>query len=76
VAQIVNTEQLQHYTPQKHGLFEVHNYKYTATGHKKNNNNNKINIIISIIFIVNLLFSSKFTTYDVWLLNIENALSH
>jgi hypothetical protein len=30
VAQIVNTEQLQHYIPWKHGLFQAYNCKYTV----------------------------------------------
>ena len=30
VAQTVNTEQMQHYIPQKHGLFRVYNCKYPA----------------------------------------------
>jgi len=28
VAQIVNTEHLQHYIPQKHGLFQIYNSQY------------------------------------------------
>jgi len=30
VAQIINTEQLQQYVPQKHGLFQVYNCNYPA----------------------------------------------
>ena len=30
VVQILNTEQMQHYTPQKHGLLQERNCKYTA----------------------------------------------
>jgi hypothetical protein len=30
VAEIVNTEYLQHYVPYKHGLLQVYNYKYPA----------------------------------------------
>ena len=30
VAQIVNTEQLPHYIPQKHGMFQVYHCKYPA----------------------------------------------
>ena len=30
IAQIVNTEDLQHYIPWKHGLFQVYNCKYPA----------------------------------------------
>ena len=41
-------------------------------GNKDNNNYNNKNIV----FIIDLLLSSKFTTYDVWLLNNENALSY
>jgi hypothetical protein len=29
-AQIANKEQLQHYIPQKHGLFQVYNCKFPA----------------------------------------------
>ena len=35
VAQTVNTEQLQHYIYQKHGLFQVYNYKYPHKGGNK-----------------------------------------
>ena len=35
VAQIVNKEQLQNYIHQKHGLFQVYNYKYLHKGGNK-----------------------------------------
>ena len=65
VAQTVNTEQLQHYTPKKHGLFQVHNCNTVHTGDSKDNNSHKTTtIIITIIILIVVVTTFVQGTYS------------